>query len=462
VSAASGLLSKAHSPDAGATATLTAFGKGDSKLGAKVTVNPDGSFTYDPTASQTIQQLTAQGQDVVDSFDFGVADPKGPTIDPTVTIVIKGGPSPYRYDVVAATASGNYHTLGVGPSINNLGNVAFEGTTPADQGNLYIWPPQNSSSNQYLLTSAKPQAVSILGDWADTHKLFSNPALVPNQTFDERVQINDSNYVIAQRSLAALGIEGSLPFGIPVVTPTPFQLTYAEIYFGGAALAGHPTATAYQVAAGDAGISASGIQWGSPNLMDMALAGLLGAISPALGLAGFGTTTALFTNLMLEPKAWITAPSWGSIFPSPVDSAWEPILWNINRQAGGAAAVQLTSVLALLFELAPDQVLARKVSANDFAAIWPGVSLSNVNPAPDTSGSPPGLPTSGGLPDFAGFNPGYIVFPAFGASGITNLLQRLPLAHPAHHLGSPGEDRRYRRQRRLDRRRPALVQLQPD
>ena len=178
-----------------------------------------------------------------------------------------------------------------------------------------------------------------------------------------------------------------------------------------------PTAAAYQVAAGDSGISASGVQWGSPNLMDMVLAGLIGALSPALGIAGFGATAEAFTNLMLTPKAWVTAPDWGSAFPSPVDSAWEPILWNINRQAGGATAIQLTSTLALLFELAPDLVLSHKIAANDFAIIYPGASLSNVSPTPPSASGAGGTSGGGGLPDFSSFNPGYIAFSAAGTLG---------------------------------------------
>ncbi len=420
VPASQGLLSKAYSPDAGMTGKLTAFGKGPSKYGATVTVNPDGSFTYDPTTSTIIQQLTAQGQDIVDSFDYGVTDPLGPVTDPTFPIVVKGGPSPYRYDVVAAVKSGNYHDLGIGPSINNLGNVAFEGTTPGNQGNLYIWPPQPDPNPLNKITGT-PQAISILGDWAATHSLTSDFNKFPAQIYDPRVQINDSNYVIAQRTLLAGGLIGALPYGIPDVVPTQFALTYGEIYFGGAALQGTPTAAAYQVAAGDSGISASGVQWGSPNLMDMILAGVIGAIAPALGITGFGALAEAFTNLMLTPKAWVTAPDWGSVFPSPVDSAWEPILWNINRQAGGATAIQLTSTLALLFELAPDQILR----INSRPTILPPSSPA-CRSATSRRRRPPrsaagGSSGGGGLPDFSSFNPGYIAFSASARSGFSGV-----------------------------------------
>ncbi len=139
VSADRGLLSGASSPNEGVTSQLIAFGKGPSVLGATVIVNPDGSFTYDPTSSAQIQQLTAQGQDVVDTFSYGIIDPNGPVIDPTVTVVVKAGHPPYAYDIVASTASPKYVSLGTGPSINNAGHVAFEGVNADQKDNLWIW-----------------------------------------------------------------------------------------------------------------------------------------------------------------------------------------------------------------------------------------------------------------------------------------------------------------------------------
>jgi VCBS repeat-containing protein len=96
-----------------------------SHYGAAVTVNPDGSWSYDPTTSAAIQKLTSGGESVVDYFEYAVKDPHGTVIDPQVNIVVAGGASPYRYDIVANTANGAYTSLGVGPSVNNLGNVAF-------------------------------------------------------------------------------------------------------------------------------------------------------------------------------------------------------------------------------------------------------------------------------------------------------------------------------------------------
>ena len=357
VPASQGLLSKAYSPDAGATAKLTAFGKGNSKYGATVTVNPDGSFIYDPTTSAAIQQLTAQGQDVEDSFDYGVADPFGPTVDPQVTIVIKGGQSPYHYNIVASTSSANaagtYKSLGFGPSINNRGTVAYEGVNGAGKSDLYIWATTPSSGPT---PTAQPTAYSILDpSFVANSAPSSDSSQVPFEQFGQRVQVNDSDFVISSREIGVKGLIGALPGGIPDVVETKFLLSYSEIYFGANAIAGNATAAAYQAGVGDSGISASGVQWGNPEFKDMILAGLMGAFTPALGLVGFGSSQAALTNLMLLPRAWIANPIWASLFPTPVDQNWTSVFWNLNRYPGLNAA-DLTSSFALALSIGPNAI----------------------------------------------------------------------------------------------------------
>ncbi len=57
--------------------------------GAAVSVNPDGSFTYDPTTSATIAAL-AEGATLVDTFDYTISDPAGGTDRATVSITVLG------------------------------------------------------------------------------------------------------------------------------------------------------------------------------------------------------------------------------------------------------------------------------------------------------------------------------------------------------------------------------------
>src|SRR5262249_47910267 len=127
-------------------------------------------------------------------------------------------------------------------------------------------------------------------------------------------------------------------------------------------------------------------------------------------IVGFAATTESFTNLMLLPRAWVTTPSWGSLFPSPVDQNWTPTFWNLSLitpdQAPG-----LIGTLALGFALG-DPLQARTIDVDDFATVWPAVTLSNT---------PFNYST---LPDYFSFFPGYMAFSALGSPkhGDTNFL----------------------------------------
>ena len=57
--------------------------------GASVTVNADGSFTYDPTGSTSLTTL-ADGEYVLDSFKYSIVDSKGLTDNATVFINVTG------------------------------------------------------------------------------------------------------------------------------------------------------------------------------------------------------------------------------------------------------------------------------------------------------------------------------------------------------------------------------------
>src|SRR5262249_42095567 len=125
-----GVLSQAMSPNQGVTERLTAAGptNGLSTYGAKVTVHPDGSFEYDPTTSPALQNRLQTGTDGVATSKYSVMDPYGGVLDPTVSIVVQGNSSAYKFDVVASKARDGFVKLGKGPSINNDGHVGFQGT----------------------------------------------------------------------------------------------------------------------------------------------------------------------------------------------------------------------------------------------------------------------------------------------------------------------------------------------
>ena len=73
-------------PDGGLVVQAASIG---SALGATITLNPDGTFIYDPTISATLQAL-AQGAMMTDSFDYTAEDTDGDTAVGTVTIDVTG------------------------------------------------------------------------------------------------------------------------------------------------------------------------------------------------------------------------------------------------------------------------------------------------------------------------------------------------------------------------------------
>ena len=68
--------------------TVVAF-DARSNLGARVMVQADGTFTYDPTGAGALQALPL-GSSAVDSFDYTAADGDGNTSTATVTITVDG------------------------------------------------------------------------------------------------------------------------------------------------------------------------------------------------------------------------------------------------------------------------------------------------------------------------------------------------------------------------------------
>jgi VCBS repeat-containing protein len=73
----------------GDTLTATSTGTFASKLGGSVTMGADGSFTYDPRGSATLQALAA-GASAVDSFSYSISDGHGGGDNATVEVTVSG------------------------------------------------------------------------------------------------------------------------------------------------------------------------------------------------------------------------------------------------------------------------------------------------------------------------------------------------------------------------------------
>jgi large repetitive protein len=75
-----------------------------SAKGAAVTLNADGTVSYDPRASEEIQGLAA-GESTQDTFTYTVTDGKGETSTATVTITVNGEDEPMPLAVNEATSA---------------------------------------------------------------------------------------------------------------------------------------------------------------------------------------------------------------------------------------------------------------------------------------------------------------------------------------------------------------------
>ncbi|MGH1491981.1 MAG: Ig-like domain-containing protein [Acidimicrobiales bacterium] len=84
---ARGVLANDTDPD-GDPLTVTGF-DATSANGAAVTVNPDGSFTYDPTGVPAIEALGA-GETLADTFTYTIGDGNGETDTATATVFVAG------------------------------------------------------------------------------------------------------------------------------------------------------------------------------------------------------------------------------------------------------------------------------------------------------------------------------------------------------------------------------------
>src|SRR5262249_11367381 len=139
----------------------------------------------------------------------------GAVLDPVVDIIVRSGPSAYNFDIVA---NSGYATLGTGPSINNLGHVGFQGAPGSGNvDSIYVW-------------SKDAGAHSLVSPGMLNGLLPPNTGGVPGARFATQVQLNDADYLLAQRQMSAMTAIGVLPMGLPLLTFAPVLLTYAEAW----------------------------------------------------------------------------------------------------------------------------------------------------------------------------------------------------------------------------------------
>jgi VCBS repeat-containing protein len=96
--------------DADGTPRSVAAADATSALGASVTVNPDGTLTYDPRGSAALQALAA-GEALEDTFAYTIRDVRGGADIGTVTVTVSGADEPLG---PASGSAGGTEATGLG------------------------------------------------------------------------------------------------------------------------------------------------------------------------------------------------------------------------------------------------------------------------------------------------------------------------------------------------------------
>jgi VCBS repeat-containing protein len=118
VSAANGVLVNDTDPDTGTTLVVTNTAPFLSAKGAAVTINANGGFTYDPSASAVLNAL-AINTSTTDTFTYTASDGQGSTDTATVTITVNG-----QNDAPTVTANNASVTVNEGQTATNSGTFS--------------------------------------------------------------------------------------------------------------------------------------------------------------------------------------------------------------------------------------------------------------------------------------------------------------------------------------------------
>ena len=188
-------------PDTGDTLSLNTAGSptltATTSKGAAVTINADGSYTYDPTGSATLEALGV-GAQTTDSFTYTIDDGHGETSTATVSITVTGvNDPPTATDdgsagtPVASTASdtpltgqstlfGNDSDPDTGDtlSLKTASTTSAEGATvTVNSDGTWSYDPTTSSTLQ-ALTRGQSTTDTFTYSVKDNHAAISNTATV--------------------------------------------------------------------------------------------------------------------------------------------------------------------------------------------------------------------------------------------------------------------------------------------
>jgi VCBS repeat-containing protein len=212
---------------------------------ATVTMNsddPDGSFVYDPRESDAIQNCPEEELElgIHDWFEYFAVDEGGlVSLEPTrVDIIVKKSESPGLF-VVAKTGEDNFDDLGQGPSINNVGQIAFTASTATGNGysvdSVYVWDPTTDRLKSLI-------SEGFLSSFQPTNDLSQIPAMdftdnvqitdpINDQVPDNKPKVITNRYVNVNGAIFPPTMISSMTIlGSVIHAPTPMLLTSQEIW----------------------------------------------------------------------------------------------------------------------------------------------------------------------------------------------------------------------------------------
>lgn len=186
-----------------------------STKGASIVLNADGTVSYDPRSSTTLQNLNAGGR-TIDTFTYTVSDGKGGTSTATVTITVNGANEIVPLSVNEATSAENRYVFSAqsGASLNFNTSTLFTGgilpltysfskvSGPTDESWLSRGASVagNPSTGQAGLYIYKVTATDLGGASVDTYAAFT--ALASDST--SRTIQSASQFTSANRTVGDL------------------------------------------------------------------------------------------------------------------------------------------------------------------------------------------------------------------------------------------------------------------
>jgi VCBS repeat-containing protein len=252
-----GVLGNDSDPDTSDTITVGTFDV-TSARGAPVSLNPDGTFSYDPTTVTSIQQL-ALGQSLLDTFTYRVSDGSTLSNTATVTITVDGrndaptvANDTYSVDedqqLIVSVALGvlaNDSDLEASPLSASLATGATSGTVVLNSSGFFTYTPRvNFNGNDsFTYTASDGSASRTATVTINVRAVNDSPTATGDAyTVDEGSSLNvtAANGVLAndadvdQEALRAVLVNGSGPVNGSLSLNTNGSFTYTPnaAFFG--------------------------------------------------------------------------------------------------------------------------------------------------------------------------------------------------------------------------------------